>query len=388
MQNNVFCKLFVLLLLSRVKCSLEKIIQIESFDYLHITINIGDPYVSYYLPIDINLNKSWFIERDNNQHLSVESKIIQRDVKFFYFDLNIIGKLVEDNFNLNKNDKVVTFQYLLISTQYFQYLKDNGALGMSFKYNNTKDSFIHQYLSKGYIDQLSFGFFRNTIIGKKYFFLGSMPHNGTENKTHSYCDVIGRDSRWDCIISNAYIKYNYTNYPFEMEDNVYVYFDSVNESILFPTTFYDFLIQVYFLEAIEKGLCLIKEYNKKQLLCWELFDFTESEIVLTIGKFNYTLNINNYWDCVDDFCVFLILENSQNDDYVLGKMFFQTYNLLFNYESKQVHIYSSKGVSPFSSHVGYMVKRISYIIIIEISLFGVVIVIFIKTKGVFYSILH
>lgn len=100
---------------------------------------------------------------------------------------------------------------------------------------------------------------------------------------------------------NAYIYYNNTQYFFELKGNSYsyAYFDSVNDFIYIPKALFDYLIEVYLKDSIEKGKCTVREYETRQILCLNILNLQQGEIVLNIGQYYYALILNesnDYWN--------------------------------------------------------------------------------------------
>lgn len=340
------------------------------------SLQIGTPlHLNYYL-IDIVSSYTWMINylHPNNEKSSTY-KPIKESVIFKIDKYNMKGKEIEDTvvFGNKQINAIPSFSFFLVK-DYGDFIPTRiSGIAFAFKFNDTKYSIMHQLKNNNFIDHLSFSLIRGNN-NKGMMYLGGIPHQDVMNKTHAMCTVKGINNLWDCTLSKITIgKNTYIN-------TLHMYFDTVTSVILAPKTFISFLLDFYFDNGIRNDHCqlLFSRKEKKQMKCTKNYINTLPNIIWVIDNYAIQFNSTILFDCNEDNdnCYFYIALNNLNDEFVLGKEFLRHFDLFFDYEKEQIHLYSNDiPIHYYSSNKFDNVcnSKLKYIIILMIIITAIMI---------------
>lgn len=362
-----------------------------SYRYKVLVLCLGKNKGVYRTYIDTVAQHSFFFET-NGYNKSVISPQYQNqtEVSFTYENNSYSGTPTDDIFSFETdNNEPFGFSFLLV-TKEKQSLIFQGILALPFKFNDEKYSLIHQLKYKGIIDHLSFSIIHNN--NKTLLNIGFIPIEYTKNKYHSYCDVSGRNFKWECLITEATIRNEeaFLNYSVNNDnDKHHVYFDNMSDNIYVPFTFYYQIIETFYRKLIDSLQCIYRDkYVTKQLICLDVNSAKIANMTFGIGEYRYTIDFSSLWYC-GDFCFFLVYGSENEREWRFGNRFTNHFTMLFNYEDKRVNFYSNNGVEEIEG-IASALNKTSYLnrlllIVIIFSLAIGICIITANIKRVFYN---
>lgn len=122
--------------------------------------------------------------------------------------------------------------------------------------------------------------------------------------------------------------------------------------------------------------CFINGDRPKRLvICNYIPTSNKGSITFDIGDYSYSIPLRDIWICSEELCRFTIKENSFGDEFVFGAVFYQFFNMLFDYEDSKIHFYSYKGIKRIdynSNHIGSKTQEIKYYKLIKGIIIGLI----------------
>lgn len=278
-------------------------------------------------------------------------KVIQEYVSYTYQNQTVIGKEIEDKCYIeeNKHRPMQCRFYFFTGKLSRSYIGLSSVIALPFTFIDYSHSIIHLLKANRYINRLAFSLIRSLHSTRLNF--GGMPDDDKVNKTESYCNVIGKGSRWDCYINGVIVQSDDRSFQFTTDnDTNYAYFNLINDYTYVPHSFFEKLIKVIFAEDIADKSCIISDSDTKTyLFCLGNHLHHFSIITLLIGHYSYSLSYNHFWQCDEGVCLLTLYENSISNDWVLGTNILDNYDLLFNYDNGTIHIFAAKGIKLIES---------------------------------------
>lgn len=316
------------------------------YDSEKIQFVIGSSLQTIQATMDLNAKSTWLFKNQLKNYTSDNLRIINSNmsISFESYNQSLNADYIEDMFYLNGNKhNAILFSFFLIDQEPPSYHGQRSALAFPFKFDNERNSIVHIYKSKGFIDHLSFGLKRDTR--EKILRIGGLAEEDKYNKTHSYFDVIGKKDRWDFTVTCGIIQVGPESKVFKTDRYTnYGYLDTTDEIMTVPTSFFDLIIAFYN-KSIESRLCQIYTFKngRRQLNCLNINSLSIGKVVIEIGNYQYNLHISDLWICetVDD-CEFVIMDDPVNNHWKLGTKFYHKTNVLFDYEDRKVHFYKTR----------------------------------------------
>lgn len=299
----------------------------------------------YDMVIDISNEYTWISGSSEDFSKTKSLSIIKDRIEIVYDNHIMKGKEIESSFMITSNESLsIDFNYYAIDDIPHNYRMPRHILGLSFSFSENKYSLIHTYKAKRLIDHLSFSFIKNG--SNNYFVLGEKPNDIISNQTHSYCDVIGNDNHWDCLITKVTV-YNDLHNEVIRYDTIkgmsdYSVFSTADNYVYAPSEFITRLNDAYFDDLISSRKCVkYSNRNKTQISCMT-FNIPLLNIIFYINNASLNFDPMDLWECsVYSSCSFLIVENPLGNYWRLGMSFIQHLDILFDYEDRKIHFYSS-----------------------------------------------
>ena len=333
----------------------------------YIKIKIGIPYQELKVNIEFT-NFIFYISGDEkykkyNPKLSSSYKLYSPNEKIEEFDLYIKGILSNETIYFN-NKKYEDFFFVLSknSTKKSKMYPSSIGLGISTKIYS-KYSIAINFINILYLQKKikSNSFFINQINENEgQIIIGNLPHEYEKIKNNfqkfevAYSDSVSFYNYW-CTKFDK-IKYNNLSY----HENYMILFDFNLEGIIIGSFYFELLKRDFFQYYIDKNICFentVGDYNyfycdknnKKNIEFEKIYNFS------FINKnFNETFEVS-YKDLFKekgDYIFFLAIHNIRlSSTFILGRLFFNKYQLGFNYDKKMIYLYKNqlnkKGKSNF-----------------------------------------
>ena len=343
-------------------------------------IKIGTPFQE--LKVNLEFTKNiFYISGDEkykkyNPTISSSYKLYSPNEIIKDFDLNIKGILSNETIYLNNNKKYENFLFVLSgnSTNKYKMFSSSIGLGIPSKYYMKKSiNFINNLFLKKEIDSYSF-FINQKNENEGEIIIGNLPHELNKNKFKkfevSYSDIISIYNYWNSLFD--YITYNNITY----HKNYMVLIDFNLEGLIIAQNYFYFYKNDFFQYYIDKKICferIIGNYNyfycdksQKENIKFEKL----SKIFFKSKNFNETF-IFDHKDLFKekgDYIFFLAIHNIRlSSTFILGRLFFNKYQLGFNYDKKMIYLYKNqlnkKGKSNF-----FLIFIIIFLLIIVFTL--------------------
>ena len=324
----------------------------------YINIEIGTP--PQLIKANVEFSKYiFYISGDKNYqvynpNISSSYKLNSTNVEKISYNNFNSGLIVNETLHLNNNNekinkmKIENFPFLLsgnLISNNSKMFSCGFGLGIPSFYRKNYINFIKNLYMKNIIDSYSF-FFNKINENEGEIIIGLFPHEYYPKKYKfkkyeiSYITITTYFHFWNCIFESI-ISDNITFYKEHM-----VLLDFNLEGLIIGKKYFDFVRKDFFQVLIEKKICFenfINDYNYFYCEKNKNIDFTKFKNVSLVSKeFNETF-IFNYTDLFKekgDYIFFMIFCNTYSfNRIVLGRIFFEKYQLGFNYDKKVILLY-------------------------------------------------
>lgn len=347
-------------------------------NYMYIIrIDIGSQF-TWVHKLDMRKPKGSEVVINNNIEMLTEENILYK------------GKEIKIPFgiqNENKIDSTLPEFQLYLFHEPTPHISTRTSIGLPLKIRDEATSFIHQYYRRNLIDQLAFSIVHRDQQHGADVYLGGIPNEAIENKTHTEFNVVGRSHLWDCYIHEVIIQRDNVKYIYVSNDlNNYAYFDSVRKDIYAPKLFFEFLIEKVYKEELAQQQCNIEVdqgEGYRQINCINKNEIKNKLgiVYLQLADHQYIFNMEHFWRCMTtDQCRLSIFENPFHDRWRLGMNFIYD-SLLFDIENKKMQMYLDNWVQvvPRKWNSGDW-KKINAVISSIGTIFGIFLLFFAKVK--------
>ncbi len=334
----------------------EIILDLIETEY-YTNIKIGTPFQE--LKINIEFTKNLFyISGDEkykkyNPTISSSYKLYSPNEKIEEFDLYIKGILSNETIYFN-NKKYEDFLFVLSENSTKKSIMYPSSIGLGISSNiylkySIAINFINILYLKKQINSNSF-FINQKNENEGQIIIGVLPHEYEKIKKDfqkfevDYSESVSFYDYW-CIKFDK-IKYKNLSY----HENYMVLFDFNLEGIIIGSFYFELLKRDFFQYYIDMNICFentVGDYNyfycdknKKKNI-----EFAKISNISFINKnFNETFEVS-YKDLFKekgDYIFFLAIHNLRlSSTFILGKLFFNKYQLGFNFDKKKIYLYKS-----------------------------------------------
>ena len=362
--------------------SMEPEIIFKNFFYNQIYINIEVGSVKKIIPFYIYLQQYTFILQSSNvnqdQVKGLYNESISQDYEKIeehsYFVCNDMAKGVfsKDTFHISNNNFSFFNFYLCKENNYKTHITEGGKVGFKLYPHITESEdacFINNLKKNNIISYKVFSIKYNSNLmneDKGKLVIGAYPHmyNGNIYKQEYYRNDNGEkgiEDRVEWAFNCDEIKVG----QYIIDKNTKLYFYPEIGFIIGNNNFFNYIKNLeswkwYFennTRCYQKEFVIddleVKEYQQKIKgefigyccdLDFEIEKLNISDINLVKKGMNFTfnININDMWIKNGNYSYFLIVQkkNNYNDLWLLGKPFFKLYNMIFDYDNKQIGLYT------------------------------------------------
>lgn len=336
---NTF-SLFILLLQCYF-CILKRIYQLPIFRFFgafYFEAKIGEP--EQYFNEDINLSSSFTLTSHYSYHLNVSS-------------VYSIVNTTQSNFNLTKNTLFTiqdhaSFRQYKFSLKEFKFnwvalesneniIKERGY-AFAFKISNKDTSFLHLMKKNNLIDNLQFAF----ITSRNFILLGGIPDYYIDKKHASLCHVTDNPSRveWGFELSEVILNNSTNDNPqsnIHYKNNKYAFFSTKTNKIYAPMDFMIIFKETLLKTHISNNDCR----GKQNMTFWCTVNVVNlmPNITFILDNVIYSFSMKYFFGCFTDYCELFII-GSPSEDWEFGTSFMENFLMLFDYDNKQILLYS------------------------------------------------
>ena len=243
-----------------------------------IIIKIGHPCDPLIINVNMGIDFNFMVDDKFNKFAS-NYLVLHGSERIKYEDKEISAEKFSDTLTISFRYNISNFMFYLIEKS--NNITDIGAIGLAYKFRDTKCSLIHQLKEQHFIDKLAFGFSPElTEEDEGEIYLGGIPEPIKNQKEYASLSVKDNDKYWACNLQYVYFNNTIQN---GIIINDFTYFQSNSQYIQVPNAFFQILLKVIFVNYLENNVCiLVEKNNKKQLICncSELKDFPNISFVI------------------------------------------------------------------------------------------------------------
>lgn len=288
-------------------------------------------------------------------------------------------QLIEDILQI-KNDIVLPgFQFLFLNSSSLTKLTNYQTLGFGPNFEKKKEqhSLTHLLYHRNYIKNKSYTIaaLTNSYNGGNIYF-GEVPKNETEGMIESKCSQNDDSKNWECELSSAYFynvsygKGDHSYYSYDKKGRVI--FDASQEYIYAPLGFIKLLNDTFFKSKIRNEECYYKasmgdkKYHTFICDCMLEYEFFDN-LTFQIGSGKFSLDrmflFTLYSFDESSPCMFIITENDDSEDWIMGGPFFKRIKVKFDYDNREIVFYSIKPYEPHRRGIVFTLIAIASIIL-------------------------
>ena len=277
------------------------------------------------------LTKTSFIRYSIEEILPVEIKEKLKTVNYLEF---------KSSFELYDQTKIIDFPYIIYPSRGRD---THEGIGLGFKFEDEKFSFVHQLYNQKIIEKKAFGFSYNKETDNGTLFFGSNSEvNFTQFKYKGKIKVNEKHASWGSNIIG--IVYNNKVYSF----NSYAILNSGFFGVIFSHDFFDFMIDTFFKDKIDEKVCSLEQMNSgcDYLVCNpEKIDISKESIILMYGEISIKLPLNLLFTQKQRGYVSSFYSNpfrEYKNTVILGMEFISLFEYtVFDYDNKAIFLYSN-----------------------------------------------
>lgn len=304
-----------------------------------MSLIMGDSRKMIKMNIDLESN----ITRITQEHYKETGtrKEIQGDT--IYYEENKIECIENEDIVHFESRIIPSFRFYITDIDVLLKGSHGSALAFAYSIPNHNHSLTHLLKEYGFIDESRFTLMKSDD-SRGVITLGSITDLKYTSKHNLSCQVTGQDGNWDCNIDKI-VTGNYTHYnKSDVFKNKYSsHFSSAIEYIKAPKEFYDYILRQSFKDFIESNKCSIDANKPSRLLrcnC-EVFE-SIAQLSFVINNRNLTFDSNELFNKISTECVFVISQNRNINQWVIGNVLLKKYIVSFSYDDSNVVFYSDE----------------------------------------------
>ena len=371
-------------------------------------LSIGKPSQEINLVLDIGSSRTWISDQYYNNKGSKTYQPLEEAFSKEQYDFSYSGNSALETFKIG--DKILqNFKFILVNN--LQNNNFQGVLSLGHEYDSKHNSLVYEMskVSNTYYNMFMFKFNEDNggelligdtteeekeklhLINRCRYLIGGSPEEQIKWRcqlTHIFIGGIeDMESFYEQLIEQT--GYYITETKFNKLKNIYepVIFETIFDRIYVPKYIMEYLRDNY-LKDIEnnKNLCnyndngnsIIVKCTKEEIYKLKRLNFVLGE------KTDLALPSNELFNCDNsNNCEFLIQYNDKYQGFIFGLPIFKLYNIIFDYNSRDLMFYSlyNKYLVSFNKDFGTSIlKIVLYILIVVLCLLtsGIILIYFFR----------
>ena len=301
----------------------------------------------------ITSNEKRLYIRDNF-HTSFPFATLQSPISVWHVMNGVRGN---DDFKVDSEDEIGTIysHYEKINNQMYKVFYSYGEITDSYKrkinskYEDNQISFALNPYNKSHslthllyesheIARLMFGISYLDSRNYQFFCFGAVPPHIAYVNPHGSCDVVG--DTWGCELTSVYYT-DLFNTMYKSNRTYRAVFEHMEQNILVPKDYFDFIKNTFFKELLEREVCTL-EFGKTTIVCDSESDFNVFPNFTNFEFNGVTLSLYRR-DFIEGNEIFLIQQTDplkyNPDEWVFGYKFMKRFHMFFDYESRKITFY-------------------------------------------------
>ena len=371
-------------------------------------LSIGKPSQEINLVLDIGSSRTWISDQYYNNKGSKTYQPLEEAFSKEQYDFSYSGNSALETFKIG--DKILqNFKFILVNN--LQNNNFQGVLSLGHEYDSKHNSLVYEMskVSNTYYNMFMFKFNEDNggelligdtteeekeklhLINRCRYLIGGSPEEQIKWRcqlTHVFIGGIeDMESFYEQLIEQT--GYYIIETKFNKLKNIYepVIFETIFDRIYVPKYIMEYLRDNY-LKDIEnnKNLCnyndngnsIIVKCTKEEISKLKRLNFVLGE------KTDLALPSNELFNCDNsNNCEFLIQYNDKYQGFIFGLPIFKLYNIIFDYNSRDLMFYSlyNKYLVSFNKDFGTSIlKIVLYILIVVLCLLtsGIILIYFFR----------
>ena len=371
-------------------------------------LSIGKPSQEINLVLDIGSSRTWISDQYYNSKGSKTYQPLEEAFSKEQYDFSYSGNSALETFKIG--DKILqNFKFILVNN--LQNNNFQGVLSLGHEYDSKHNSLVYEMskVSNTYYNMFMFKFNEDNggelligdtteeekeklhLINRCRYLIGGSPEEQIKWRcqlTHVFIGGIeDMESFYEQLVEQT--GYYIIETKFNKLKNIYepVIFETIFDRIYVPKYIMEYLRDNY-LKDIEnnKNLCnyndngnsIIVKCTKEEISKLKRLNFVLGE------KTDLALPSNELFNCDNsNNCEFLIQYNDKYQGFIFGLPIFKLYNIIFDYNSRDLMFYSlyNKYLVSFNKDFGTSIlKIVLYILIVVLCLLisGIILIYFFR----------
>ena len=327
-------------------------------------VKIGNPKQDVKVILDLGSTRTWISDQYYNSQKSTSYSSLDTLDSHHQYDFSFSGVLSTETFQVS--DKTLEqFKFVLVNN--LQNSNFQGVLSLGHEYDSKHNSLVYEmsHVCNTYYNMFMFKFDEN---GGGELLIGDT----TEEQKERYhlinkCRyLIGGDIedqiKWRCELTQIFIGgiEDFPTFQNDLMEQTGYYISktdfnkmiNVNQPVAFETIFDKIYVPEKTMEYLKKNY--FKNFANDQQIC--NYNDNKDTIIIKcskddlpkLKKLNFVLSektalslpTSAIFECTDDSCECLIQYNSKYKGFIFGLPIFKLYNIIFDYNSRDLMFYS------------------------------------------------
>ena len=328
------------------------------------SVKIGNPKQDIKVILDLGSTRTWISDQYYNSQKSTSYSSLDTLDSHHQYDFSFSGILSTETFQVS--DKTLEqFKFVLVNN--LQNSNFQGVLSLGHEYDSKHNSLVYEmsHVCNTYYNMFMFKFDEN---GGGELLIGDT----TEEQKERYhlinkCRyLIGGDIedqiKWRCELTQIFIGgiEDFPTFQNDLMEQTGYYISktdfnkmiNVNQPVAFETIFDKIYVPKKTMEYLKKNY--FKNFANDQQIC--NYNDNKDTIIIKcskddlpkLKKLNFVLSektalslpTSAIFECTDDSCECLIQYNSKYKGFIFGLPIFKLYNIIFDYNSRDLMFYS------------------------------------------------